>query len=97
MGIKLINPLTINDDTDERITIDPRQRLLFKKLLYADSGIYSCWQNNELVGTIRLEVVYEIELKFDHRIMMIGGLSIILVLSFVFLRAYKGRKRYTKH
>lgn len=87
----------IDRESDGRITIDSRQRIIIKKLRFADSSIYSCWQRGELAGTIRLEVTYEIELKVDHRVFMIGAIAIVGVMLTVFWRAFKGRKRFTMH
>lgn len=97
IGTKSLNPIKINEESKGRITIDSYQKIIIKKLRYADGNIYSCWQNKELAGTIRLEVTYELEFKSDKRIMMIGAIAIVSILLLVFYRAFKGRKRYTMH
>ncbi|XP_011312365.1 Ig-like V-type domain-containing protein FAM187A [Fopius arisanus] len=94
---KSINPLSISDESNGRISLDPHDRLIFKRLRFTDTNIYSCWQMGKLAGTIRLEVAYEVEFKIDHRVMMIGAIAILSTFIVVFFRAFRGRRRYTKH
>ncbi|XP_033224214.1 uncharacterized protein LOC117177538 [Belonocnema kinseyi] len=94
---KILTPSIIKNQSSGRIEITSKQSIIFKKLRFTDKNIYSCWQNNELAGTIRLEVSHDVEIKFDHHVIMIGGIVIIIVFLKVFWRAFQGRKRYTMH
>lgn len=57
----------------------------------------SCWQNNEIAGIIKLNVIGEIEFKLNHHVILIGAIVIISVILIIFWRAFKGRTRYTLH
>ncbi|XP_048508180.1 uncharacterized protein LOC125500237 isoform X2 [Athalia rosae] len=94
---KIVNPILIAEQTKNRIYVSTTNELIIMKLLFADANIYSCWQTGELAGTIRLEVTQDIEIKFDHHVFMVGAILILSVFLYVFWRAFKGRKRITKH
>lgn len=53
---------------------------------------FSCWQNDEVAGTIRLVVEKRLKLEFDHHLMLIGIVVIMSTFLYVFARAYFGRK-----
>ncbi|KAL1464346.1 hypothetical protein WDU94_004000 [Cyamophila willieti] len=54
---KLLVPKMMSDQTNGRVEIDPMGRLTFNRLWITDSKIYSCWQNKELLGLVKLQVV----------------------------------------
>lgn len=100
IGTKKINTQTINQQSQGRISVDFHNRIIFKKLRYADANIYSCWQRNELTGTVRLRVSYELTSeidKLDHRVLMLVSIPVVFTMLWVFWRAFQGRNRYTKH
>lgn len=53
---------------------------------------YSCWQENKLAGTIRLEVEKTIELNFSHHVMLVAVIIILLTFNYVFIKAFLGRR-----
>lgn len=57
----------------------------------------SCWQNNEIAGIIKLNVIGEIEFKLNHHIILLGAIVIIGVVLIIFWRAFKERTRYVMH
>ncbi|KAK0090311.1 hypothetical protein PV325_001542 [Microctonus aethiopoides] len=100
IGTKKINTQTINQQSQGRISVDFHNRIIFKKLRYADANIYSCWQRNELAGTVRLRVSYELTSgidELDHRVLMLVSIPVVFTMLWVFWRAFRGRNRYTKH
>lgn len=100
INTKIINPTTIKAQSNGRIIIDSLQRIKFRKIYYSDRNLYSCWQRNELAGTIRLEITSGINSeisKLDNRILMMSAIPIVTVLLWIFWRAFRGRHRYTKH
>lgn len=62
-----------------------------------NDSVYSCWQRNEIVGVIKLNVTGEMELQTNYSVIMIGGMLIIVVFMIVFWRAFQTRKRFTIH
>ncbi|XP_046744377.1 uncharacterized protein LOC124410213 [Diprion similis] len=98
IGNKVVNPKLIAKQSKDRIYVNMKNHLVITELLFIDANIYSCWQNDELAGTIRLEVTEEVEgIKFDHHVFMFGAIIIITIFLYVFWKAFKGRKRITKH
>ncbi|KAF7387290.1 hypothetical protein HZH68_012967 [Vespula germanica] len=83
--------------SNSTIFIDSRMRIVFKKLKFTDSNIYSCWQNNQLAGTVKLIVTGETELKLNYQYMMFGTIAIVSVFTVVIWRVLKGKTRFTKH
>nr|KAF7409289.1 hypothetical protein H0235_014141 [Vespula pensylvanica] len=95
IGIKIL-PF-IKYHSNSTIFIDSRMRIVFKKLKFTDSNIYSCWQNNQLAGTVKLIVTGETELKLNYQYMMFGTIAIVSVFTVVIWRVLKGKTRFTKH
>ncbi|KAI4499823.1 hypothetical protein M0802_005079 [Mischocyttarus mexicanus] len=83
--------------SNSKIFINSRMRIVFKKLKFADNNIYSCWQNNQLAGTVRLIVTGEKELEFNYQYMMFGTIAIVSVFTVVIWRVLKSKIRFTKH
>ncbi|XP_032690475.1 uncharacterized protein LOC116853472 [Odontomachus brunneus] len=94
---KIIIPSYIEEQSNGRIRINPQMHIIFQSLKFEDANIYSCWQNNELAGIIKLNVTGEIEFKLNHHVILIGAICIISVFLEIFWRAFKGRMRYTMH
>lgn len=53
--------------------------------------IFSCWQNNQLAGSIKLDVSYSIEVKFDNHVVVIGGFVILGTFLKVFWKIFRNR------
>ncbi|XP_011704323.1 PREDICTED: uncharacterized protein LOC105459770 isoform X2 [Wasmannia auropunctata] len=94
---KTINPSHIKFQSNGRIHINPQMQIIFESLKFDDANIYSCWQNNEIAGVIKLNVIGEIEFKLNYHVILIGAIVIISVVLIMFWRAFKGRTRYTMH
>lgn len=56
--------------------------------------IHSCWQRNEIVGVIKLNVTGEIELQTNYTVIMVGGILIIVVFIIVFWKTFQSRKTF---
>ncbi|XP_072750474.1 uncharacterized protein [Anoplolepis gracilipes] len=97
IGDKMIIPSYIKLQSNGRIHINSQFHILFKSLKFEDSNIYSCWQSNEIVGIIKLNVIGEIEIKLNHHVISLGAILIISILLVIFWRVFKGRTRYTIH
>ncbi|XP_065171309.1 uncharacterized protein [Atheta coriaria] len=82
----------IAEESHGRIYISLLERIHIKKSKVSDSNLYSCWQNNELAGTVRLIVENKMKLTFNHHIMLFGMLLILSVFAYVFLKAATNRK-----
>ncbi|CAD1469596.1 unnamed protein product, partial [Heterotrigona itama] len=89
---KILNPSIVQDQSEGRIYFNSQMHIIFKSLKFQDTNIYSCWQRNEIVGVIKLNVTGEIELQTNYSIVMVGGMLIIIVFMIVFWRAFQGRK-----
>ncbi|XP_018046791.1 PREDICTED: Ig-like V-type domain-containing protein FAM187A [Atta colombica] len=94
---KMIIPSHIKSQSNGRIHINPQMQILFEPLKFEDANIYSCWQNNEIAGIIKLIVIEEIEFKLNHHVILMGAIVIIGVISIIFWKAFKERMRYTMH
>ncbi|KAG5333106.1 F187B protein, partial [Acromyrmex charruanus] len=94
---KIIIPSHIKSQSNGRIHINPQMQILFESLKFEDANIYSCSQNNEIAGIIKLVVVGEIEFKLNHHIILVGAIVIISVFFIIFWKAFKQRMRYTMH
>nr|XP_033195154.1 uncharacterized protein LOC117159428 [Bombus vancouverensis nearcticus] len=94
---KILNPSIIKDQSEGRIYFNSQMHIIFKSLKFQDANIYSCWQRNEIVGVIKLNVTGEMELQTNYSVIMIGGMLIIVVFMIVFWRAFQTRKRFTIH
>ncbi|XP_018352030.1 PREDICTED: uncharacterized protein LOC108754315 [Trachymyrmex septentrionalis] len=94
---KIIIPSHIKSQSNGRIRINPQMQILFKPLKFEDANIYSCWQNNEIAGIIKLIVIGEIEFKLNHHVILIGAIVIISIIFIIFWTAFKERMRYTMH
>ncbi|XP_070163432.1 Ig-like V-type domain-containing protein FAM187A [Polyergus mexicanus] len=97
IGNKSIIPSHIKLQSNGRIHINSQLHIVFESLKFEDSNTYSCWQNNEIVGIIKLNVIGELEIKLNHHIILIGAIFIISVVLIMLWRAFKGRTRYTMH
>ncbi|XP_043472850.1 uncharacterized protein LOC122505368 [Leptopilina heterotoma] len=91
VGDKLLSSKVINEQSSGRIQINSKQEIIFQKLQESDKSIYSCWQNNQLAGSIKLEVSYSIEVKFDYHIVIIGGFVILGTFLKVFWNIFRNR------
>ncbi|KYN32604.1 hypothetical protein ALC56_13085 [Trachymyrmex septentrionalis] len=78
---KIIIPSHIKSQSNGRIRINPQMQILFKPLKFEDANIYSCWQNNEIAGIIKLIVIGEIEFKLNHHVILIGAIKRILIIT----------------
>ncbi|XP_011874638.1 PREDICTED: uncharacterized protein LOC105565780 [Vollenhovia emeryi] len=94
---KAIIPSHIKLQSNGRIRINPQMQILFEPLKFEDANTYSCWQNNEVAGIIKLNVIGEMEFRLSHHVILIGAAVIISVVLITFWRAFKGRTRYTMH
>ncbi|XP_011644003.1 Ig-like V-type domain-containing protein FAM187A [Pogonomyrmex barbatus] len=94
---KKIIPSLIKLQSNGRIYINPQMQILFESLKFEDTNIYSCWQNNEIAGIIKLNVVGETEFKLNHHIIIIGAIIIISVVLIMFWRAFKKQIPYTTY
>ncbi|XP_018367534.1 PREDICTED: Ig-like V-type domain-containing protein FAM187A [Trachymyrmex cornetzi] len=94
---KTIIPSHIKSQSNGRIHINPQMQILFEPLKFEDTNIYSCWQNNEIAGIIKLIVIGEIEFKLNHHVILMGAIVVISVIFIMFWKAFKERMRYTMH
>ncbi|XP_036142073.1 uncharacterized protein LOC105829170 [Monomorium pharaonis] len=94
---KTIIPSHIKFQSKGRIHINPQMQIVFKSLKFEDTNIYSCWQNNEVAGIIKLNIIESIEFTINHHVILIGVIVIIGVILIMFWRAFKGQTRYTMH
>ncbi|XP_077275172.1 uncharacterized protein LOC143904393 [Temnothorax americanus] len=94
---KAIIPSHVKFQSNGRIHINSQMQILFESLKFEDTNTYSCWQNNEVAGIIKLNVIGEIEFKLNHHVILIGAIVIISIVLTMFWRAFKGRTRYTMH
>ncbi|KYM84221.1 hypothetical protein ALC53_05458 [Atta colombica] len=79
---KMIIPSHIKSQSNGRIHINPQMQILFEPLKFEDANIYSCWQNNEIAGIIKLIVIEEIEFKLNHHVILMGAIVIIVSPTF---------------
>lgn len=96
IGDKNLIPEIISKESNGRIFISITDRIHIKTARVSDSNVYSCWQQSELAGTIRLVVEKKIELNFLQHIMLLGIVVILAVFLWVFAKAFAGRK-YAKN
>nr|CAI5833635.1 unnamed protein product [Callosobruchus analis] len=92
IGDKNLVSELIAAESKGRIYVSISDKIYIKSAKIADSNIYSCWQQKELAGTIRLVVEKKFEMNFNHHIMLIGLVIILSVLLYVFVKAFFGRK-----
>ncbi|CAG9858447.1 unnamed protein product, partial [Phyllotreta striolata] len=84
LGDKNLIPEVIARESNRRIVISITDKIHIKVAKISDSNIYSCWQKEELAGTIRLVIEKKLEFNFNHTIMLIG----ILIIMGVFLKIF---------
>ncbi|XP_050515154.1 uncharacterized protein LOC114327817 [Diabrotica virgifera virgifera] len=92
VGNKNLIPEIISAESKERIFVTITDRIHINDARLADSNIFSCWQRDELAGTVRLIVEKKIEFNFNHTVMLIGILVILVVFLHIFIKAIIGRK-----
>ncbi|CAH1176230.1 unnamed protein product [Phaedon cochleariae] len=92
IGNKNLIPEIVSQESKGRIFISITDRIHIKNAKIADSNIYSCWQEKELAGTIRLIVEKKFEFNFNHHVMLLGIVVILAVFLHVFVKAFAGRK-----
>ncbi|VEN61621.1 unnamed protein product [Callosobruchus maculatus] len=92
IGDKNLVSELIAAESKGRIYVSISDKIYIKSAKIADSNVYSCWQQKELAGTIRLVVEKKFEMNFNHHIMLIGLVIILSVLLYVFVKAFFGRK-----
>ncbi|KAL1501934.1 hypothetical protein ABEB36_007161 [Hypothenemus hampei] len=91
IGDKNVIPEKIVHDSKGRIYISITDRIHINKAKLLDSNIYSCWQLNELAGTIRLVVEKKIKLNFNHTIMLVGVVLILGTFLYIFVKVIANR------
>ncbi|CAG9840072.1 unnamed protein product [Diabrotica balteata] len=74
VGNKNLIPEIISAESKGRIFVTITDRIHINDARIADSNSFSCWQRDELAGTIRLIVEKKMEFNFNHTIMLIGVL-----------------------
>ncbi|XP_057655433.1 uncharacterized protein LOC130893390 [Diorhabda carinulata] len=92
IGSKKLIPEIISSESKGRIFITITDRIRINQAKISDSNVYSCWQHDELAGTIRLVVEKKIEFNFNHTVMLIGIVVILVVFLKIFVKAIVGRK-----
>ncbi|XP_020281749.1 uncharacterized protein LOC109853763 [Pseudomyrmex gracilis] len=97
IGKKAIISSQIEQQSNGRIRITPQMHILVTSLKFEDANIYSCWQNNEVAGIIKLNVSEEVELKLNHHVILISLIFILSVILIVFWRAFKRQMRFTMY
>lgn len=79
-------------ESQGRIYVTNKDAIRINKLEQQDAGIYSCWQRNQLAGTIRLEVIKRIRITFNHHVMLLGIFCTLGTFQFLLVKAYMNRK-----
>ncbi|CAH2005952.1 unnamed protein product [Acanthoscelides obtectus] len=92
IGDKNLIPDLIVAESKGRIYVSISDKIYIKIAKLADSNVYSCWQQKELAGVIRLVIEKKFEMHFNHHIMLMGLLIILSVFLYVFTKAFFGRK-----
>ncbi|KYM97984.1 hypothetical protein ALC62_11330, partial [Cyphomyrmex costatus] len=82
---KTIIPSHIKFQSNGRIHINSQMQILFEPLKIGDANIYSCWQNDEIIGIIKLIVIGEIEFKLNHHVILMGAIvkKILIITTIV--------------
>lgn len=92
IGDKNLIPELISKESNNRIFISITDKIHIKNARVGDSNIYSCWQQNNLAGTVRLYVEKKLEMNFVQHLMLFGIVVILGVFLWVFAKAFVGRK-----
>ncbi|XP_050294336.1 uncharacterized protein LOC126734672 isoform X2 [Anthonomus grandis grandis] len=96
IGDKNLIAEKIVKESHGRIYISITDRIHIKKSKISDSNVYSCWQQKELAGTIRLVVEKKFQLNFNHTIMLTGVVLILGTFLYVFVKVMANRELTTK-
>ncbi|KAI5711820.1 hypothetical protein M8J75_003364 [Diaphorina citri] len=93
---KLLVPKILSDQTRGRIEIDPLGRLTFNQLWIVDSKIYSCWQNKELLGLVKLQVIQNQrnspQIVLSNHLFTFIALCLTMTFLYVAVRVYLTKK-----
>ncbi|XP_071054393.1 uncharacterized protein [Onthophagus taurus] len=89
---KNVVPELLKQDSLGRIFITLSDKIHIRQAKISDTNTYSCWQNDEVAGVIRLVVEKKIEMNFNHHIMLFGIIIILSTFLLVFMKAFFGRK-----
>ncbi|KAH1006834.1 hypothetical protein HUJ05_007527 [Dendroctonus ponderosae] len=92
IGDKNLIPEKIAKESNGRVYISITDRVHIKKAKISDSNIYSCWQLQELAGTIRLVVEKRYEFNFNHTLMLLGVVLIMGTFLYVFVKVIANRE-----
>lgn len=92
IGTQNIIPNLLAVESQGRIYVTNKDAIRINKLEQQDAGIYSCWQRNQLAGTIRLEVIKRIRITFNHHVMLLGIFCTLGTFQFLLVKAYMNRK-----
>ncbi|KAL0278490.1 UNVERIFIED_CONTAM: hypothetical protein PYX00_000306 [Menopon gallinae] len=75
--------------SEGRLSIDILNKLHISHLRLIDSRTYSCWQRGKLVGTVRVAVIKNLRLAFDHHVLLLTMLSIASSILYVGIKVIK--------
>lgn len=100
-GSQLIDPITIGKQSNDRVVIDISDRIEITEAKFTDSGIYSCWQKDYHVATIKLRIIENINISNTKThtyiviaIVAIISLGIILMLCTIYKKQRTNSVRY---
>lgn len=88
IGSKHIIPELLSRESHGRMFVTILDKLVIKIAHESDTNIYSCWQENELTGMIRLIVEKQFKLNFNHHIMLFNAVVILGTFFIIFLKAF---------
>ncbi|XP_023241586.1 Ig-like V-type domain-containing protein FAM187A isoform X2 [Centruroides sculpturatus] len=89
----VLNPSYVHIKTKGRVMIDFINTLHIRQLRASDTAVYSCWEDNRLVGTVRLYVTSPIPRKeVSISALNLCLLATFLVILYVTIMVIKNRK-----
>jgi len=89
-----MDALELARNPDQRVIIDVYNRIVIKKLHYADEAVYSCWSEGKHVGTVKLFVVKNISVSYKEPINLIAVCLSFSLIVYVALGVAKQQRRY---
>ncbi|KAF0303862.1 Ig-like V-type domain-containing protein FAM187A [Amphibalanus amphitrite] len=69
---RLLDPVGYRRETHGRVFIDINKVIHIRKAASQDSGLYTCWQKDNMVASVQLVVEYNIYFKYKEYIVVIG-------------------------
>ncbi|GBP13921.1 Ig-like V-type domain-containing protein FAM187A [Eumeta japonica] len=93
IGTLDVIPWDIDKRSGGRVYVTPLDQLVIESVRYTDTNLYSCWEEDELAGSIKLEIWQGSEFHWSQHVVLMATLLTVAVLLRVAINVLRNKKR----